>query len=241
MYENVRLIAEGISPAEGQDRYLAQAKTFRLPYWDWARNDRFIFPTEALDATQIWWRGPKSPKSKNSVWPSTGVYNPLHQAPLPQKADRGILEFGNPTRRQNNEPGSDKERDNAMWEAVKTLEVSHDGKAFTRDGGGIVAARNLSERVANILGAYQRYSPMSHNVYSLQGPKGESFGQLKTRAERQQVLAQRTARKEVWGSLEDIHNAIHGLVGNGGHMGAVEASAFDPVRTANLTLWRRSG
>ena len=30
-----------------------------------------------------------------------------------------------------------------------------------------------------------------------------------------------------WGSLEDIHNAIHGLTG--GHMGDPEVSAFDPI------------
>ena len=212
LYENVRLIAEGISSADGQDRYLAAAKTFRLPYWDWARVDRFIFPAEALDAKQKWWSGPKS---TNSVWPRAGVYNPLHQAPLPQSADPDILTMGNPTQRQNNEGGSDKQRDTEMWARVKQIQTQHDGSAiYAKD---VVAARNLSERVANILGAYQRYSPVSHNMYSLQG----------------QTKEQRTARKEVWGSLEDIHNAIHDLVGNGGHMGSIAASSFDPVSKVN--------
>lgn len=30
-------------------------------------------------------------------------------------------------------------------------------------------------------------------------------------------------------SVENIHNSIHGLVGNGGHMGSVPYSAFDPI------------
>jgi tyrosinase len=30
-------------------------------------------------------------------------------------------------------------------------------------------------------------------------------------------------------SLEAIHNDIHGYVGNGGHMGEVAYSAFDPI------------
>ena len=30
-------------------------------------------------------------------------------------------------------------------------------------------------------------------------------------------------------SIENLHNAIHGLVGNGGHMGVVPYAAFDPI------------
>ena len=32
-----------------------------------------------------------------------------------------------------------------------------------------------------------------------------------------------------YGSLEDIHNAVHNLVGGGGHMSAIRLSAFDPL------------
>ena len=213
LWESVQLIAQGISPSDGQDRYLAAAKGFRLPYWDWARVDRFIFPAEALDAAQIWWSGPDS---KNSIWPRSGKYNPLHQAPLPASADQGVLGYGNPTRRQVNaekEQGkrlTDRERDDIMWDRVKQVQTQHAGlDIYARD---VVAARNLSERVANVLAAYQRFAPVTSNGYS--------FDQSKE---------QRTARKEVWGSLEDLHNALHNLVGNGGHMGSIEASAFDPI------------
>ncbi|KAI9877781.1 MAG: hypothetical protein M1830_002847, partial [Pleopsidium flavum] len=36
-------------------------------------------------------------------------------------------------------------------------------------------------------------------------------------------------RGGLYNSLENMHNAIHGLVGNGGHMGSVPYSAFDPI------------
>ena len=33
-----------------------------------------------------------------------------------------------------------------------------------------------------------------------------------------------------WGSLEDIHNAVHTLTGgSGGHMSSTDVAAFDPV------------
>lgn len=34
---------------------------------------------------------------------------------------------------------------------------------------------------------------------------------------------------QVYNSLENMHNAIHGLVGNGGHMGDIPYSGFDPI------------
>ncbi|MCJ1361156.1 hypothetical protein MMC16_000253 [Acarospora aff. strigata] len=36
-------------------------------------------------------------------------------------------------------------------------------------------------------------------------------------------------RGGLYNSLENMHNSIHGLVGNGGHMGNVPYSAFDPI------------
>lgn len=32
-----------------------------------------------------------------------------------------------------------------------------------------------------------------------------------------------------FGSLEDVHNEIHDRTGGGGHMSALEVSAFDPL------------
>jgi tyrosinase len=32
-----------------------------------------------------------------------------------------------------------------------------------------------------------------------------------------------------YNNLESIHNTIHGLVGNGGHMSYLDVAAFDPI------------
>jgi tyrosinase len=71
--------------------------------------------------------------------------------------------------------------------------------------------RNLTERVSYILRAYQRYGPMSHNRYKSDNNDDK------------------TKDAEIWGSLEDIHNAVHDLTGGGGHMGSIPISAFDPI------------
>lgn len=70
--------------------------------------------------------------------------------------------------------------------------------------------RNLSERVAYILKSYERFGPLSYNAFP-RDARGEA------------------GKAEIWGSLEDIHNSVHGLVGHGGHMGWVEKSAYDPI------------
>lgn len=69
--------------------------------------------------------------------------------------------------------------------------------------------RNLSERVAYVLKAYQRFGPMCYNQYPAKDKEA--------------------AKVEVWGSLEDIHNSVHNFLGGDGHMSGTEISAFDPV------------
>ena len=36
-------------------------------------------------------------------------------------------------------------------------------------------------------------------------------------------------RGQHYNSLENMHNTIHGLVGNGGHMSSISYSSFDPI------------
>ena len=73
-------------------------------------------------------------------------------------------------------------------------------------------SRNLSERTAYILLAYKRYVSMSNNEYP---DTKDSSG--------------RAVNPEVWGSLEDTHNTVHGVSGGGGHMGDPAVAAFDPI------------
>ena len=74
------------------------------------------------------------------------------------------------------------------------------------------AERNLTERTAWILQAYKSYVAMSKNEF---------------RAGKDGKMVDDAAN---WGSLEDIHNAVHDLIGGtGGHMSSVPHSAFDPI------------
>ena len=74
-----------------------------------------------------------------------------------------------------------------------------------------VKERNLAERAAYILMSYQRYGPMSNNEYRRNNPNPN------------------TSKPEIWGSLEDIHNNVHGLTGGGGQMSNPAYAAFDPI------------
>ncbi len=70
---------------------------------------------------------------------------------------------------------------------------------------------NLTERTAWVLQAYKTFPAMSNNKLR----QGKAGNKIEDRTN--------------WGSLEDIHNAIHVLVGDGGHMNRVDVSAFDPI------------
>lgn len=71
----------------------------------------------------------------------------------------------------------------------------------------VIPENNLTERTAWILQAYKTFPAMSNNRLRT-GKAGEED-------------------RTNWGSLEDVHNAIHSLTG--GHMGSTEVSAFDPI------------
>ena len=72
--------------------------------------------------------------------------------------------------------------------------------------------RNLTERTAWILQAYNTYIAMSNNA--LRAVQGFEDVEDATN----------------YGSLEDIHNAVHNIVGGkGGHMSGIAVSAFDPI------------
>lgn len=68
--------------------------------------------------------------------------------------------------------------------------------------------RNLTERVLYILQSYTNFGAASNNRFDSQAL---------------------TPGFEGWGSIEDIHNAVHNYVGGGGQMGSPAAAAFDPI------------
>lgn len=75
---------------------------------------------------------------------------------------------------------------------------------------------NLSERVVYLLQSYEAFDKVSNNDWAGSEPPPVGFG-----------------------SLEDVHNAVHGIVGGygrdgqgrqmKGHMGSVPISSFDPI------------
>lgn len=80
---------------------------------------------------------------------------------------------------------------------------------------------NLGERVMYLLQAYESFSALSNNKW-----EAERLSKIPA-ADRPKVQG------PGFGSLEDIHNMIHGLVGGAGnykgHMKVVDKSAFDPI------------
>lgn len=70
---------------------------------------------------------------------------------------------------------------------------------------------NLAEHTAWVLQAYKTFPAMSNNEL------------------RQSKVGKNVEDRTNWGSLEDIHNTVHVLVGSGGHMSGIERSAFDPI------------
>ncbi|KAL9621323.1 MAG: hypothetical protein Q9160_004214 [Pyrenula sp. 1 TL-2023] len=72
--------------------------------------------------------------------------------------------------------------------------------------------RNLTERTAYVLFAYSTFPAVSSNCM------------------RKDIDGNIVADAANWGSLEDIHNAVHNLTGGiGGHMAVVPVSSFDPI------------
>ncbi|KAK1999196.1 Di-copper centre-containing protein [Colletotrichum falcatum] len=70
--------------------------------------------------------------------------------------------------------------------------------------------KNLTERVLFILQSYRDFGAASHNRFNPPREPGQpDFTE--------------------WGSLEDIHNAIHNYTGGGGHMSDPAVAAFDPI------------
>jgi len=72
----------------------------------------------------------------------------------------------------------------------------------------VAGFRNIRESLVLILSSYKRFGPFSN----------------KRAPDKDQVN-----KGETWGSLEGVHDLIHGSVGENGHLGTIAYAAFDPV------------
>ncbi|KAG8533877.1 uncharacterized protein KY384_001618 [Bacidia gigantensis] len=101
-------------------------------------------------------------------------------------------------------------RDDDYFSAVPKTVRRPDGKGVSnhKDVEDVVAGsvNNLRETSFLLLSSYLKYKPFSNDKWALNGQDAGAYG-----------------------SLEDIHNGMHGNVGGGGHMGQIPYAAFDPV------------
>jgi tyrosinase len=209
---------------EGQERYGAAAKAFRLPYWDWAQPDLPVFPDEAtVDKVRV-----AMPQSLIKE------YKLDHQ--------RGIVEIDNPLYSYHfqDETGVDFKIENRQT----TMRYANSGEfhilpelspeqkreqlmrnitPYSREVNTEVRPEvNLRERVSYLLQSYESFDQVSHNQWD------------PTRTPRMIDGKPSKYRGLGFGSMEDIHNTVHVLVGGwgdgyNGHMKQVPISAFDPI------------
>ncbi|KAK1470386.1 hypothetical protein CTAM01_16837 [Colletotrichum tamarilloi] len=201
LYKHVNYIAKEFEKG-GVTKYIDAAKTFRMPYWDWARPGLPLFPDEAISRA----RHP--------------VKRPPSQSGLPEKINPlGSYKFGEYSKERTKAKDTNFIgiiKNDSIDKPAKTARTFgqraddeepdiEDVKIFTKPNFG-VKGMNVSERVLFLLQSYTDFAAVSNN--------GE-FGPVK-------------GTFDGWGSLEDVHNAVHNYIG-GGYMGRVAFSAFDPI------------
>ncbi|KAF2740941.1 Di-copper centre-containing protein [Polyplosphaeria fusca] len=221
LYRHVKKIAEGVKddPKGTKQKYVDAAKTFRLPYWDWAKplnaadpNSSPYFPKAALSKSYNRTKLPKSSESWFDQNPTKPVYNPLFQAPFSMELIKGWRQEETIAKGKGftiRYPG-DSNSSESLLSALAAYYRDDLGN-FPKSPNNPFKRTNVSERVSYILKSYLRYGPMSNNAY------------------RRGLKQPDTANAETWGSLEDCHNSIHVATGGGGNMGSVPIAAFDPI------------
>lgn len=53
LYKHVNAVANEFEESERKADYVKAAKNFRMPYWDWARPDLGVFPTQATAQARV--------------------------------------------------------------------------------------------------------------------------------------------------------------------------------------------
>ncbi|KAK1596707.1 uncharacterized protein LY79DRAFT_667261 [Colletotrichum navitas] len=195
LYKHVNAVANEFEESERKADYVKAAKDFRMPYWDWARPDLGVFPTQATSQARVQVKRPHGKQRDSLLNP-----NPLaaYKFGETSKGDRDINTFPRigATVRHPGQPNN-----NELMEQLTSFFV---GTAQSSRG------KNLTERVVFILQSYRDFGAASHNRFNPPEEPGQpDFSE--------------------WGSIEDIHNAIHNYTGGGGHMSDPAIAAFDPI------------
>lgn len=192
LYEQILYgIVQQVANEMTQDKstYVAAAKTFRIPYWDWAA------PAQGGQVYPSFFKG---------IWTGTQSYLDLS---LPN----GTTRIVNPLYAFKFHPLSASDLPNNPFDIWKTtLRYPSSKTASATSRNDAVAAQILqsqpsySQRFMNILQVYWKFEHFGNEGWIPNSPG-------------------------TYDSLESIHDQIHGLVGNGGHMAIIDYSAFDPI------------
>jgi tyrosinase len=180
-------VVQGIAtsfPEPLRARYVAAAKDFRVPYYDWAllpAPGRSSFPS-SISSSKINVTGAdgKPTQIDNPLY--SFRFHPINPSP------------GDFTR---------------AWSSIPATVRYPDSQGQSNNNSVASAVSNenasLRRNISLLLQSYTRFNAFSNNAWLRNERPGE------------------------YGSLENIHDNLHGIIGGGGHMGALDVSAFDPI------------
>ncbi|KAK1700074.1 hypothetical protein BDP55DRAFT_645836 [Colletotrichum godetiae] len=191
LYKHVNDIAKEFEE-NGEMRYIEAAKTFRIPYWDWARPDLPLFPAEAVSTAE---HSVERPNGKLVKINPLASY--VFQDYSKGRRDRQEADF--PQILQN------RDKTSRTIGNIDNKEVRAEMRKFFTEPERGIKGLNLAERLLFLLQSYTDFAAVSNN--SELGSKKDEFFH--------------------WGSIEDVHNAVHDYIG--GNMGFPAISAFDPI------------
>ncbi|KAK1757866.1 hypothetical protein QBC47DRAFT_319522 [Echria macrotheca] len=184
LYKSVQTVAQKFPAGPLRDKYVAAAKDFRAPYFDWA----------------------SQPPAGSTAFPSAISQSFI----LVVDVDGATKTIANPINRFAFHPVNPAAGDfNANWSRFPQTVRYPDRAGKSQDSriAPILANElaSLRSNVSLLLLSYTNFDAFSFNRWDPNTSPG------------------------AFGSLEDIHNEIHDRVGGGGHMSALEVSAFDPI------------
>ncbi|CAG7969261.1 unnamed protein product [Penicillium salamii] len=200
-------------PEDRQDAWREQAESWRLPFWDWARNGRVPdlakYPTITV------------PKPEGGF---TRIDNPLFQFRMPTDQPMRSEGVGTENTWQDDAEQEDyKNFGNAIgtsrWPDEEDQKPTSEGWRH-----GVVNNR----KVADAFNSHDGYNDKNH------GPAAEMVYRLLTVPMDYTTFAStnptsKDQKVEEDLNIEYIHNNIHGWTGDAGHMGNVPVASFDPL------------
>ncbi|CAG7938948.1 unnamed protein product [Penicillium olsonii] len=200
-------------PEDRQDGWREQAESWRLPFWDWARNGRVPdlakYPTITV------------PKPEGGT---VRIDNPLFQFRMP--TDQPMRSEGVGTENTWQDDAEQEDYKN-FGNAIGTSRWPDEDDQNPNSEGwrhGVVNNR----KVADAFNSHEGYNDKNH------GPAAEMVYRLLTVPMDYTTFASTNPTSKDQNVEEDlnieyIHNNIHGWAGDAGHMGNVPVAAFDPL------------